>query len=146
MGRGKENRFQKEKIIRDKLINFMATIDNLRIAFAGESQANRKYVAFAMKAMEEGKPEIAQIFLEAAGAETAHAINHFKVLGGVKSTKENLKEAAEGETYEIENMYPKFIKEAEEEGAKDAVESFKIAMEREKHHQEMFKKALEEIK
>lgn len=121
-------------------------MDNLRIAFAGESQANRKYVAFAMKAMEEGKPEVAQLFLEAAGAETAHAISHFKVLGGVKSTKENLKEAAEGETYEIENMYPKFIKEAEEEGRTDAAESFKMAMEREKHHQEMFRESLEEIK
>lgn len=124
----------------------MKTIDNLRIAFAGESQANRKYVAFAMKAMEEGKPEIAQLFLEAAGAETAHAVNHFKVLGGVKNTKENLKEAAEGETYEIENMYPKFIKEAEEEGRTDAAESFKMAMEREKHHQQMFRKALEGMK
>lgn len=77
------------------------TDENLAAAFAGESKANRKYIAFAMKAMEEGRPEIAQIFLEAAGAETAHAISHLKAVGAVKSTEENLKEAAEGEEYEI---------------------------------------------
>jgi len=121
------------------------TEENLRKAFAGESMARSKYMAFAMKAMEEGKPEIAQLFLEAAGAETAHAINHLKVLGEIGSTEENLKAAAEGENYEIEEMYPRFIKEAEEEGRHDAAESFRIAMEREKHHREMFRKALEEL-
>lgn len=122
------------------------TDENLKSAFAGESQANRKYMAFAAKAMEEGMPEIAQLFMEAAGAETAHALNHFRVMGGVRSTKENLKAAAEGENYEIEEMYPRFIKEAEKEGRKDAAESFSIAMEREKYHREMFRKALKELR
>lgn len=121
------------------------TDENLKDAFAGESQANRKYLAFAAKAMEEGYPEIAQLFMEAAGAETTHALNHFRVMGGVRSTKENLAEAAEGENYEIEEMYPKFIKEAEDEGRKDAAESFRLAMEREKYHREMFRSALKEL-
>lgn len=124
----------------------MKTAENLKKAFAGESQANRKYLAFAAKAMEERLPEIAQLFMEAAGAETTHALNHLKVMGGVKSTKENLKEAAEGENYEIEEMYPRFIKEAKAEGKEDAAKSFEIALEREKHHREMFRKALEELK
>lgn len=121
------------------------TEENLKKAFAGESQANRKYLAFASKAMEENKPEIAQLFMEAAGAETIHALNHLKVLGGVKSTKENLREAAEGENHEIEEMYPKMIEEAKTEGEEDAAKSFEIALEREKHHREMFKDALKEI-
>jgi rubrerythrin len=121
------------------------TDENLKKAFAGESQANRKYIAFAAKAMEDGLPEFAQLFLEAAGAETSHALNHLKILGGVKNTKENLMEAAEGENYEIEEMYPKFIAEAKAEGRADAVESFSIALEREKHHREMFRDALKKI-
>ncbi|MFQ5815402.1 MAG: rubrerythrin family protein [Candidatus Hydrothermarchaeaceae archaeon] len=118
------------------------TEENLKSAFAGESQANRKYLAFAAKAMDDGLPEIAQLFMEAAGAETTHALNHFKVMGGAKSTKENLLEAAEGENYEIEEMYPRFISAAEEEGRKDAADSFRVAMEREKYHREMFREAL----
>lgn len=121
------------------------TDENLKKAFAGESQASIKYLAFAIKAMEEGLPEIAQLFMEAAGAETIHALNHFKVMGSVKSTKENLKEAAEGENYEIEEMYPKFIEEAKAEGREDAVKSFEVAMEREKHHREMFREALKKL-
>lgn len=121
------------------------TNENLKAAFSGESQANRKYLAFAAKAMEEGLPEIAQLFMEAAGAETTHALNHFKVMGGVKATKENLKEAAEGENYEIEEMYPKFIEEAETEERDDAVKSFEVALEREKHHREMFREALKKL-
>ena len=123
----------------------MKTDENLKKAFEGECQANRKYLAFAAKAMEEGKPEIAQLFLEAAGAETIHALNYLKVLG-IESTDENLKKAFEGENYEIEEMYPEFIREAEEEGRKDAADSFRIALEREKHHREMFRKALGELK
>ncbi len=123
----------------------MKTVENLKKAFAGESQASRKYLAFAVKAMEEGKPEIAQLFLEAAGAESAHAVNHLKVLGEIGTTEENLRKAAEGENYEIEEMYPEFIRQAEEEGMKDAAESFRIAMEREKKHREMFRKALESL-
>lgn len=122
------------------------TDENLKSAFAGESQANRKYVAFAMKAMEEGHPEVAQIFLEAAGAETAHAIAHMKAMGEIKSTEENLEASAEGEEYEIETMYPMFVEQAEKDGRNDAAASFGIAMEREKHHREMFRKALEEFR
>jgi len=122
------------------------TEKNLRDAFAGESQANRKYLAFANKAMEENMPEIAQLFMEAAGAETTHALSHFNVMGGIKTTKEHLEEAANGEDYEIEEMYPKFIEEAKKDGREDAARSFKLALEREKNHREMFRKALEEIK
>lgn len=122
------------------------TDENLKAAFAGESQANRKYTAFAERAMQEGHPEIAQLFLEAAGAETIHALNHFRVMGGVRSTEENLSEAAYGEAYEIDEVYPNFIRQAEEEGRMDAAESFRLALDREKHHREMFRQALEEFR
>lgn len=122
------------------------TDENLKNAFAGESQANRKYVAWAAKAMEEKHPEIAQLFMEAAGAETTHALSHLNVMGGIKTTKEHLTEAAEGEDYEIETMYPNFIAEAKAEGREDAVKSFELALEREKHHRDMFQKALAEFK
>lgn len=122
------------------------TDENLKKAFAGESKANRKYLAFASKAENEGNHEIAQLFREAAGAETTHALSHFKVMGEIESTEENLKESAEGEDYEIEEMYPKFIEQAKEEGREEAVKSFKLALEREKHHREMFKKALEKFR
>ena len=86
--------------------------------------------------------EIAQLFREAAGAEVVHALSHLKVLGAVKTTKENLKDAVEGEDLEIMSMYPKFIAEAEEEGQEEAAKSFRIAFEREKHHRAMFRQAL----
>ena len=121
------------------------TDENLKNAFTDESKANRKYLAFANKAMEEGLPEIAQLFMEAAGAETIHALNYFKVMGKAKSTKENLEKAAEGENYEIEEVYPKFIQEAKAEGRKDAEKAFEVALEREKHHREMFREALKKI-
>jgi rubrerythrin len=121
------------------------TDENLKSAFAGESQANRKYLAWAAKAMEEGLPEIAQLFMEAAGAETTHALNHLKVMGGIKTTKEHLEHAAEGENYEIEVMYPGFIAEAKAEGREDAAATFTVAVEREKHHREMFRNALKEF-
>ena len=121
------------------------TDENLKAAFAGESQANRKYIAFANKAMNEGKPEIAQLFMEAAGAETTHALSHLNVIGVVKATVENLKQAAEGENDEIEEMYPRFIQEAKEDGNEAAVKSFELALEREKHHREMFREALKKL-
>jgi len=125
----------------------MAETDkNLKEAFAGESKANRKYLAFANQAMKEGKPEIAQLFMEAAGAETTHALSHFEVMGEVGNTEENLEEAAEGEDYEIEEMYPNFIEQAKEEGREDAAKSFKMAMEREKEHRKMFQEALEKFR
>jgi rubrerythrin len=122
------------------------TDENLKIAFADESQTNIEYLACAHKAMDEGFVEIAQLFREAAGAEVVHALSHLKAMGVVKTTKANLKEAAEGESLEIISMYPKFIEEAEKEGRKEAVESFRIAFEREKHHRAMFQHALKQLK
>lgn len=121
------------------------TEKNLKEAFAGESQANRKYLAFAKKAEEEGYLSIAKLFKAAAEAETIHAHNHLKELNGIKSTKENLLEAINGETFEFENMYPKMIEEAKSEGKEGAVRSFHYANEVEKIHAQLFKKALENI-
>jgi len=122
------------------------TDENLKIAFADESQTNIEYIAYAHKAMEEGMIDIAQLFREAAGAEVVHALTHLKAMNVVRTTRENLNEAAEGENLEIISMYPKFIREAEEEGRREAAESFRIAFEREKHHRSMFRQALKEIK
>jgi rubrerythrin len=121
----------------------MLTEDNLKAAFAGESQANRKYLAFAKKADEEGLKQVAKLFRAAADSETVHALNHLRVLKGVKSTKDNLQEAINGETHEFEEMYPKMIKVAEEEGNEAAKISFHGANAAEKIHAEMYKKALE---
>lgn len=117
------------------------TEKNLQTAIAGEAKARLEYTAFAMQAMQEHHPEIAQLFLEAAGAETIHGVNHLRVAGGVGATRENLDESANGEDYEIEEMYPRFIREAEAEGRADAVATFTLALERERHHRAMFKEA-----
>ena len=122
------------------------TDENLKIAFADESQTNIEYLAYAHRAIDEGFMEIAQLFREAAGAEVVHALSHLKAMGVVKSTKENLREAAEAESLEIMSMYPKFIEEAEKEGRIEAAESFRIAFEREKHHRNMFQQALKQLK
>ncbi len=121
------------------------TDENLKIAFADEAQTYIEYLAYAHQAIEEGMVEIAQLFKEAGGAESVHALTHLVVMGAVKSTKENLKDAAEGEDLEIMSMYPKFIREAEEEGREEAAKSFRIAYEREKHHRDMFRKALRDL-
>jgi len=122
------------------------TDENLKIAFADESQTNIEYLAYAHRAMDEGLTEIAQFFREAAGAEVVHALSHLQAMGVVKTTKANLKEAAEGESLEIISMYPKFIEEAEREGREEAAKSFRIAFEREKHHRAMFQQALKQLK
>ncbi len=122
------------------------TETNLHAAIAGEAKARLEYTAFAMQAMQEGHPEIAQLFLEAAGAETIHGISHLRVAGGVGKTIDNLDESANGEDYEIEEMYPRFVREAEEEGRNDAAASFKLALEREIHHRAMFKEAFKAFK
>lgn len=122
------------------------TDENLKIAFANESQTDIEYLAYAHKAIDEGLMEIAQLFREAAGAEVIHALSHLQALGVVRTTKENLEEAAEGEDLEISSMYPKFIEEARNEGRKEAVKSFTIAFEREKHHRAMFRQALRQLK
>ncbi|RJQ40251.1 MAG: rubrerythrin family protein [Nitrospiraceae bacterium] len=121
------------------------TEKNLKEAFAGESQANRKYLAFAKKAEAEGFKLIAKLFRAAAEAETIHAHNHLRELGGIKSTKENLEEAINGESYEFQKMYPQMIEDAEAEGIKGALRSFNFANEVEKIHAELYRKALENI-
>jgi rubrerythrin len=121
------------------------TDENLKIAFADESQTNIEYLAYAHRAIDEGLIEIAQLFREAAGAEVVHALSHLRAMNVVKSTRENLIEAAEGESLQIMSMYPKFIEEAEKEGRQDAAESFRIAFEREKHHRAMFRQALKQM-
>jgi len=120
------------------------TQENLAAAFAGESQANRKYLAFAAKAESEGHLGLAKLFRVAAEGETVHALNHFDALDGVKDTTENLKSAISGETYEIEKMYPQFLAETEEgEGA--AKLSFTRAEKVEEIHQKMFQAALAKL-
>jgi len=118
------------------------TNDNLQAAFAGESQANRKYLFFAEKAAKEGYKQIARLFRAAADAETVHARNHFKVMQGVKSTRENLMAAKDGENYEFEEMYPGFIKQAEAEGADKARDSFTLANKVERIHHRLFETVL----
>ena len=120
----------------------MSTKDNLESAFAGESQANRKYTAFAREADKEGYAGVAKLFRAAAAAETVHALNHLRVLGQIGTTDENLKAAIEGETYEHTSMYPGFIDEAQTEDNQQAVGSFTIANAVEKIHAELYKKAL----
>lgn len=120
------------------------TEKNLKDAFAGESQANRKYLAFADKADAEGLPQVAKLFRAVAEAETIHAHTHLKVLKGVGTTQENLKEALGGEEYEFQSMYPPMIEQAEAEGNKQAVRSFRYANEVEKIHAELYSKALED--
>lgn len=121
------------------------TIENLKKAFAGESQANRKYLAFAEKAGEEGFKQVARLFKAAADAETVHALNHLRVLGLVKTTVDNLKEAIAGETHEYTDMYPKMIAESEEEGNEVAKMSFTRANQVEKVHATLYQKALDTV-
>ena len=123
----------------------MSTTENLKEAFAGESQANRKYLAFAKKADEEGFFQIARLFRAAAAAETVHAHNHLKVLKGIKSTEENLKEAIAGEVAEFKEMYPAMIKVAKEENNEAALWSFDVANKVEEIHADLYENALKSI-
>ena len=124
----------------------MATIDNLQAAFAGESQANRKYLAFAKKADADGFKQVAKLFRAAAEGETVHALAHFRTMGGIKTTAENLQAAVEGEGYEFREMYPGFIKEAVAEGNKGAEISFRNANTVEEIHYGLYSKALDSVK
>ncbi len=124
----------------------MKTDKNLQEAFAGESQANRRYLAFAKKAEADGYAMIARLFRAAAEAETIHAHAHLKNMGGIKSTLENLQAAAEGEAYEYQKMYPPFLAEAEEESQKAAANGFRFAKEAEKVHYELYSKAFNTLK
>jgi rubrerythrin len=121
------------------------TKDNLQNAFAGESQANRKYLFFAEKAEQEGHKQVAKLFRAAADAETAHARNHLKVMQGIKSTRENLLAAKGGENHEFTEMYPGFIKQAEAEGEAKAKDTFNLANQVEQIHHGLFDAALSKI-
>ena len=146
----------------------MATTENLQEAFAGESQAHRKYLAFAKKAEQDGLAQVAKLFRAAAeaetvhahahlrvmggkrcragaGAETVHAHAHFRVLGGVKSTAENVQAAIDGEGFEYKEMYPKFLAEAQSEGNKAAEVSIKNALAVEEIHYGLYSDALEKL-
>ncbi|HOI39577.1 MAG TPA: rubrerythrin family protein [Methanobacterium sp.] len=123
----------------------MSTMDNLKEAFAGESQANRKYLAFARKADEEGYKQVAKLFRAAAEAETVHAHNHLMVMDGIGSTADNLKTAISGEEDEFEAMYPEFIKEAKSEGNEKAVWTFDVANQVEEIHAELYTQALKAL-
>ena len=121
------------------------TEKNLGDAFAGESQANRKYLAFAKQADQEGHKQVAKLFRAAAEAETVHAHAHLRTLGGIGKTVENLKTAIAGETHEFKKMYPEFIAEAQKEGNKAAERSFSFANEVEKIHAGLYQKALDNL-
>ena len=119
------------------------TSEDLQAAFAGESQANRKYTAFAQKAEAEGYPQIARLFRAAAHAETVHALLHLRAMDGIGSTLENLKAAVAGEHYEWTDMYPGFIQDAEAAGEKRALRGFNYAQEVEKVHEDFYQEALD---
>ena len=118
------------------------TEKNLMEAFAGESQANRRYLAFSKQAEKEGYHQVARLFRAAADAETVHAHNHLRALGAIKTTAENLREAISGETHEFKTMYPAMIDAAQQEGQKPAERSFTYANEVEKEHAALYERAL----
>ena len=118
------------------------SLEDLKAAFAGESQANRKYAVFAKKAEDEGYKQAAKLFRAASAAEAIHAGTHLRAMQGVKSTAENLQTAIDGEHYEVNSMYPEFIKDAEAEGEKPALAAFKKAIDAEKVHEALYKEML----
>ena len=117
----------------------------LNEAFAGESQANRKYLAYAAKADQEGYSQVARLFRAAADAETVHAHNHLRALKAIGGTKENLTDAINGETHEFKTMYPEMIEAAKAEGHKDAERSFSYANAVEKIHAQLYQKLLDSL-
>jgi rubrerythrin/Fe-S-cluster-containing hydrogenase component 2 len=131
--------------VEDKPVNENKILDYLMEAFAGEAQANRKYLAYAKKAKQEGKLNAAKLFRAAADAETLHALKQFEVAGKIGSTADNLKDGIAGETYEYKVMYPPFVKEAEAAGNKAAVMAFTFAMKAEEVHAKLYKEALENL-
>jgi rubrerythrin len=124
----------------------MSTEKNLKEAFAGESQANRMYLAFAKQAESDGYPQVAKLFRAAAAAETVHAHAHFRVMGGVKNTEANLQAALDGEGYEFKQMYPGFLSEAEAEKNISAAVSFRNALAVEEIHHNLYAEALASIR
>ena len=135
--------FNKKK--EDEKMSENKTLDNLMEAFAGESQANRKYLAYSKKAEKDGKINAAKLFKAASDAETLHALKHFEVAGKIHSTADNLKDAVAGETREYKDMYPDFVKEAEADGNKAALMSFTFAMKAEEVHAKLYQEALENL-
>lgn len=127
-------------------VEMSKSVENLKSAFAGESQANRRYLAFARKAEEEGFSQVAKLFRAAAEAETIHALNHISITGEVKSTAENLGTAISGETFEYKTMYPEYLNTAKKEANKQATWSFDVANKVEQVHAGLFKKAAETLK
>ncbi len=121
------------------------TLDNLIEAFAGEAQANRKYLAYSKKAEKDGHINAAKLFKAASDAETLHALKHFEVAGKIHSTAENLKDAVAGETHEYKEMYPDFVEEAKAEGNQAALMSFTFAMKAEEVHARLYQEALENL-
>ncbi|QSV44317.1 rubrerythrin family protein [Geobacter benzoatilyticus] len=124
----------------------MSTKENLAEAFAGESQANRTYLAFAKQAEVDGFPQVARLFRAAAHAETVHAHAHLRAMGGIKKTTENLESAIEGEGFEFQTMYPPFLEEAKKEGDRLAEISFRNALAVEEIHHDLYQKALSAVK
>jgi len=122
------------------------TDENLKAAFVGESQANRRYLAFANKAEQEGFMQVAKLLKAAAEAETVHAMNHLRITGEIKSTLDNLDTAVSGETFEFNEMYPEYIKTAKQEGNKQAAWSFDVANQVEQIHAKLYKKAIDALK
>jgi len=120
--------------------------NNLKEAFAGESQASMKYRAFALKADIDGYGQAARLFRATELAEMIHAHNHLKALGQLGSTEDNLQTGIEGETYEFSDMYPRFMADAEAEGDKDALRCFRFASDAERVHAELYKKYLSDLK
>jgi rubrerythrin len=121
------------------------TLENLKDAFAGESQANRKYLAYAKKADEEGHPQAARMFRAAAAAETVHAHAHLRAMDGVGSTADNLKDAIAGETHEFKSMYPGMIEAAKAEGHSQAATSFRFANTVEETHAGLYQGILDNL-
>jgi rubrerythrin len=120
-------------------------MENLKAAFAGESQANQRYHGFARKAEDDGLNMVARLFRAAAAAETVHAQNHLDVMGSVGETTDNIKAAMAGEAEEFKSMYPDFIEAAEAEGNEEAAETFDLAMQVEEIHHDLYGKALEAV-
>jgi rubrerythrin len=121
------------------------TYDNLMEAFAGESQANRKYLAYSKKAEKDGNINAAKLFKAASDAETLHALKHFEVAGKIGTTAANLADAVAGETHEYKEMYPDFVKLAEAEGNKAALLSFTYAMKAEEVHARLYQEVLDNL-
>ena len=121
------------------------TAENLKEAFAGESQANRRYIAFAQKADKEGLPQVARLFRAAAEAETVHALNHLRAMNAIAGTLENLKAASSGEAAEFKTMYPAFIEQAKKDGDKAAERTFDYANQVEQIHHRMYNRAIEAV-